>query len=74
MPNAAPIPRIATKSANGTNPAGGDPFFLSVIAQTTMSSITVPRNYAGGMTAKSSRASETEINGSHVYGKQKIIE
>jgi hypothetical protein len=38
------MPKIVMKSAKGTSPAGGGPFFLSVIAITTMSKTAVAIN------------------------------
>ena len=38
-----PIPRIVMNRHKGTSPAGGDPLFLSVTAQTHMSSTIVAR-------------------------------
>jgi hypothetical protein len=46
IPNATAIPRMATNTTNGTMPAGGGPFLLSVTANTTINRINVPMNWA----------------------------
>ena len=45
IPRAAPIPKMRMKIARGTSPGGGGPFFLSVRANTAISSTAVPRNW-----------------------------
>lgn len=44
IPIDAPMPKIVMKSAKGTSPAGGGPFFLSVMAMTTISKTAVAMN------------------------------
>jgi len=44
IPSDAHMPKTAMKSAKGTRPAGGELFFLSVMAMITMSKIAVVKN------------------------------
>ena len=44
IPSEAVMPKTATKSAKGTSPAGGGPFFLSVTAIMTISKSAVAMN------------------------------
>jgi hypothetical protein len=44
IPSDAHMPKMVMKSAKGTRPAGGGPFFLSVMAMITMSKIAVAMN------------------------------
>ena len=46
IPKATPIPRMAMNTTSGTRPAGGGPFLLSVIANTTNKRTKVPRNWS----------------------------
>jgi hypothetical protein len=61
MPSDVLMPNNVMKSARGTSPAGGGPFFLSVTAMITMSKIAVPMN--------SEKKDETDV----MYGSCKFI-